>query len=76
MLLVHVLSMASVNHGNGIALDGIGIIPFAGVGHVIPPPSADSWFTARKCALDGIDVEDGVADVALHVFERVCMAVF
>ena len=50
-LVVHVLRVAGIDHCNGVALDGVGVVPFVGVCHVKTRPSADGRPSARQCAL-------------------------
>lgn len=72
---MHILRVAGVDYGNSVTVNGVGIIPFVGVGHIVASPSADSWLSARQGSLYGIDVEDGVADITLHVFKRIGVAI-
>jgi len=75
-LVVHVLRVAGIDHCNGVALDGVGVVPFVGVCHVKTRPSADGRPSAWQCALYGVDGEECIAHVALHVFVGVGVLVF
>ena len=65
--VVHVLRMAGIDHRNGVALDGVGVVPLVRVRHVVTLPSADGGATTRQRPLYGVDGEEGIAHVALHV---------
>ena len=70
-LFVHVLRMAGIHYCNRVAIDGVGVIPFISIGHVIVSPSANSRLAAWQSSLNGIDIKNGFANVALHVFKRI-----
>ena len=69
--LVHILSVAGIYHRNGVSLDGVGVVPFVGIRHVVALPSADGWAAARQRSLYGVDGEESIAHVALHIFVRI-----
>ena len=60
---MHVLRVAGIDHCNGVALDGVGVVPFVGVCHVKTRPSADGRPSAWQCALYGVDGEECIAHV-------------
>ena len=45
---MHVLGVAGIHDGNGIAINGVCEVPFVGVGHVVSRPSADSRLASQK----------------------------
>ena len=67
--------MARIDHLYRVALDDVGVVPLVGVRHVETLPSADGRPAAGQRALDGVDGEEGVAHVALHVLIGVRVAV-
>ena len=72
---MHVLRVAGINHGNGIAFNYISVIPFVGIRHVIACPSADGRLATWKCTFNSVDVKDCIADITLHVFIRIGMPI-
>ena len=46
-LFVHILRMAGIDHSYHVTLNGVSIVPFVGVRHVVAFPSADGRATAR-----------------------------
>ena len=66
--VVHILCMASIDHRNGVALDGVSVVPLVGVRHMVACPSTDGGTTTWQRPLYGVDSEEGIAHVALHVF--------
>ena len=73
---MHVLGVAGIHDGYGVAIDGVGEVPLVGVGHVVALPSAESRRPTRERLFYRIDIKDGIVNVALHVFKRIGMAVF
>lgn len=65
--VVHILRVAGINYGNSVALYGVGVISLMGVCHVIACPSADGRTAAWQRFLDGIDGEESIAHVPLHI---------
>ena len=45
--IVHILGVASIHHGNGITFDGVCVIPFISVSHIITFPSTDGRLAAQ-----------------------------
>ncbi len=74
-LIVHVLCVASIDHLYRVAIDSVGVVPLAGVRHIIACPSFDCWPTARQRTLDSVDGEESIAHVTLHILIRVGVAV-
>lgn len=74
-LVVHVLRMAGIDNCDGVTINKVGIIPFIGVGHIIAFPSFDNRLTARQRSFYRINVEDGIANVAFHIFIRIGVTV-
>ena len=72
---MHVLCVACIDHLDCVALDDVGIVPFVGVRHMVAIPTAEGRFAARQRALDGVDGEESVAHISLHVLKRVGVAV-
>lgn len=73
--VMHVLGVTSIHYSDSIALNGVSVIPFVRVGHVITFPSLDGRFSAQQGSFYGVNVKDGITHVALHVFIRIGMAV-
>ena len=73
-LLVHVLRVARINHLYRVALDDIGVVPLAGVSHVVAGPSVEGRLAARQRALYAVDGKEGIMHVPLHVLKRVGVA--
>ena len=44
---MHILRVAGIDHCNGVAFDGVGIVPSVGIRHVVARPSADGRAAAR-----------------------------
>lgn len=74
-LLVHVLRMAGINDDDGVALDGVSVVPLVGVGHVVALPSADGGTTLWQRPLYGVYGEESIAHVPFHVFVGIGVAV-
>ena len=72
---MHILRVACIDHGDGVALYLVGVVPLVGVRHVVASPSAKGWSAPRQRFLDGIDVKEGLAHVSFHVLKRVGVAV-
>ena len=70
-----ILCVAGIDHRNLVILDGVGIIPFVGVRHVVAFPSADGRTAAWKRPLYGVDGKERIAYIALHVLVRIGVAV-
>ena len=47
-LVMHVLCVAGIDHGDGLAVEGVGIVPLVGMGHVVALlfPAAQGWLAA------------------------------
>lgn len=75
-LFVHILCVAGIDYSDDVTINGISIVPFVGIGHIKAVPSANGRLTAWQCPLYSIDIEDGIAYIALHVFKRIGMSVF
>ena len=75
VLVVHVLGMAGIYNGNGVAINAVGVVPFVGVGHIITFPSPDGRFTTRQRLFYRINGEDSVVNVAFHVLIRIGITV-
>ena len=73
---MHILSVACIDHFNRVTLNRVGVVPFAGVCHVVARPSAEGRLAASQCALYGVDGEESIVYVALHVLIRIGVAVF
>ena len=67
--------MAGIDYRNRVALYLVGVVPLVGVRHVAARPSADGGTAAGKRPLYGVDGEEGVAHIALHVLVGVGVAV-
>ena len=67
--------MAGILYCYRISLNGVSVIPFVRVGHVITFPSFDGRFSAQKGSFYGVNVKDGITYVALHVFIRIGVTV-
>ena len=67
--------MTRINYFNCITLDNVGVVPLVGVRHMVASPTAKGRFAARQRALDGVDGEESVAHISLHVLKRVGVAV-
>ena len=74
-LLMHILRVACIDHGDGVALYLVGVVPLVGVRHVAARPSANGGTAAGQRPLNGVDGEEGIAHVALHVLVGVGVAV-
>lgn len=50
---MHVLCVAGIDHGDGLAVEGVGIVPLVGMGHVVALlfPAAQGWFAAQETVL-------------------------
>ena len=68
--------MTHIYNGDGVTLDSIGVVPFVGIRHVVSLPSANGRAAARQCTLYGINCEERITYVSLHIFIRVGMAIF
>ena len=44
---MHVLGVAGIHDGYGIAIDGVGKIPLVGVGHMVVGPSCQRGFAPK-----------------------------
>ena len=67
--------MTYIDDSDGVALDGVSIVPLVCVSHVIALPSTDCGVTAWQCLLYAVDGEESIAHVPLHVLVRICVAV-
>ena len=74
--VVHILRVAGIDHRNGVSFDGVGVVPFVGIGHVVALPSADDRVAARQRSLYGVDGEEGITHVTLHVLVGIGVLVF
>ena len=72
---MHILRVACIDHGDGVALYLVGVVPLVGVRHVAARPSANGGTAAGQRPLNGVDGEEGIAHVALHVLVGVGVAV-
>ena len=72
---MHILRLAGIDYRNRVALYLVGVVPLVGVRHVAARPSADGGTAAGQRALYGVDGEEGVAHVPLHVFIGISVAV-
>ena len=63
---MHVLGVAGVNYGNGVAIDGVGEVPLVGVGHVVALPSADGRCPTKKRLFNLIYGIIGIIGVFMH----------
>lgn len=73
---MHILCVTGINYDDGVAFNTIGVIPLAGVCHVKFCPSAYRRCTAQKCFFYPVNREERVANIPLHVFIRIGVAVF
>jgi len=73
---MHVLRVAGIHYGDGVAVDGICEIPFVGVRHVEVFPSSYSGLAPLEGALYLVHGIDGVIDVLVHQFLGICMLIF
>ena len=74
-LVVHILCVARIDHLYRVTFDGVGVVPFVGVRHMIASPSADSRLSARQRALYIVDSKESIVHVSLHILIRVGVAV-
>ena len=74
--LLHVLRVAGIDYGDGVTLDGVGVVPLIVVCHVVAFPSVDGGPAARQCTLYGVDGKEGITHVSLHILIRISMTVF
>ena len=72
---MHVLRVAGIDHGDGVALYLVGVVPLVGVRHVVASPSTDGRAAAGQRPLYGVDGEEGIAHVPLHILVGVGVAV-
>lgn len=74
-LFVHILCMARIDYFYRITLNDVSIVPSVSVRHVVARPTADGRFAARQRTFDGVDGEESIAHVTLHILIRVGVAV-
>ena len=67
--------MASIDYRDGVAIYRVGEVPLVGISHVAARPSANGGTTAGQRPFYGVDGEEGIAHVALHVLVGVGVAV-
>lgn len=50
---MHVLCVAGIDHGDGLAVEGVGIVPLVGMGHMVALlfPAAQGWLAAQETVL-------------------------
>ena len=72
---MHILRVAGIDHGDRVVLYLVGVVPLVRVRHVAARPSADGGTAAGQRPLYGVDGEEGVAHVPLHVFIGISVAV-
>ena len=65
---MHVQRMTGIDHGNGIAVNGVGIIPLVGVRHVVTLPSTDSRLATQQSLFYAIDSEERITHITIHFF--------
>ena len=74
---MHILFVAGIFDGDGVAVNGVGVVPLTGVCHVVGLflPSAQCGLAA----VEGIFNEECsficLTDISLHVFIRVSVSV-
>lgn len=73
---MHVLGVAGIHDGYGVAVDGIGEIPLVGVGHVVVAPTFQRGLAPEKGAFDLIDGIEGVIKILMHHLFRIGMFIF
>ena len=72
---MHVLRVAGIDDGDGVALDGVSVVPLVGVGHVVARPSTDGGTTAQQRLLYAVDGEEGIAHISFHILVRIGVTV-
>ena len=72
---VHVLCMAGIHDGYGVAIDDVGEIPLVGVCHVVTFPSTQGGFTSQKSTFYLVDGIKGIIGIFVHQLLGVCMLV-
>ena len=73
---MHVLSVAGIHDGYGIAINDIGKVPLVGVGHVVTVPSADSRLASQKGSFYLIYGIERVVNILFHQLLSIGMPVF
>ena len=73
---LHVLRMAGIDNGDGVAIAGVGEVPLVGVGHVESCPTAQSWLAAQESVLNTEHRINGIIDILVHQLFGVGMPVF
>ena len=74
--LVHVLSMAGINDGNGVSFYRIGKVPLVGVCHVITSPSGNCRLTSGKVLFYTINRQHCIFHISFQIVLIICMTVF
>ena len=72
---MHVLCVAGIYDRDGVALYGVGVVPFVSVRHVVAFPSAYGRTSSWQRTLDGIDGKESIAHVPFHGLIRIGMAI-
>ena len=73
--VVHVLGVAGIYNDYGVAIDDVGIIPLAFVGHITAFPSGNGRFPSQKCLFNLEDGIIGIVSVLMHQLLGVRMLV-
>ena len=72
---MHVLGVAGIHDGYGIAIDGVGKIPLVGVGHVVVAPALQCGRAPKQRPLNLIHGEHSVLHIAFQILLVVSMTV-
>lgn len=64
--IMHVLSMTGIDNGDGIAIDGISIIPFVSISHVIVFPTRNRRLASKKRLLYLVHSINCIINILMH----------
>ena len=73
---MHVLFVTGILYRYCISVDGVGVVPFPGMCHVVAVPSAQCGLAAVEGLLYLVTVENRMTHIPFHVFIRIYMLIF
>ena len=74
-LLVHILLVTSILYGDGVTIDGVGIVPVAGMSHVVALPSGYGWQSAEQRHFNLPTIINSAMHIPLHIVKRKCVLI-
>ena len=74
-LLVHILLVTSILYGDCVTIDGVGIVPVAGMRHVVALPSGYGWQSAEQRHFNKTNCPDCFLGIGHYIFRGKSMFV-